>query len=230
MMIGSVRAVVVIVAMWLVVMTGEALGQVGGKGEPDLSTPQAADKALREAMRSGEAAAIRKLVIYPPHWEKVIDALAELRREEAKLVSVVVKRWGKDAPVTWIPLHDPPLPDGYVFKITGDTAALVDEKYPQFPTPRRYKRVGGKWKHDWLTGSTPAEAERMVAQHRDDIRITIAFTKRLEAGEFKDARWADKEYRDALSAKYARAAAAEKAGGGATTRGATTRPATRPSR
>src|SRR5687767_5249896 len=107
----------------------------------DLSAPQDADDALIAAIRVGDAQTIREVTDYPAFWEPVIDALAQLGKRKVELAKAVTQRWDEQALQEFTGLHDVPLPDGYVLKITGDTATMVDEKYPDFPTPQRYRKV-----------------------------------------------------------------------------------------
>ena len=162
--------------------------------EPDISTPQGAQKAAVAAMRKEDQATVRKFLdATTPMERKIADSIAANAVAGAKAYNAAVAKFGEETAKKELGGIVPVQPsdselEKTQWKIEGDKATPL-ETDPQSPTPgAALHKVGGTWKmsvSDITTGHSDDELTRSVALVDRQTAIMNETAKEASEGKYK---------------------------------------------
>ena len=163
--------------------------------DPDVSTPQGAQKVMRMAIEKGDEKEVRKLLhATTPGEEKLADALAANTVAGSELFKTASGKWGEDETrkqligVAGLP---PKASDEekMKWKIEGDRATLEDtpgEKH----VGAGLRKIDGAWKmamSDITAGEPDARVVQMVSMIEKQTELQKQAKKETDAGKYASA-------------------------------------------
>lgn len=201
----TVLSVGLVVAFVAPIIGGQTCSETAVAAEaskfPEL---ESALNAYESAHDSGDPAAVKAVVYFPPAWEKFIDAHAAVVAARLKLAKAITDRWGDAAKQEFVYIHNVGRPPGLAYKVTGDTAILYHEQFPDAPPAHWFRKVGGKWKVDIAGDSKPGEENERIGYAAEELRIANDFTQRIAKGQYKVVSEAAAAYEQASNDVYSK--------------------------